>query len=47
MPYIIYDMALSWAKLHARQGKAPVWGYLFDRELPGDSFPRIKIRTGG
>ena len=38
MPYIIYEMALGWAMQHARQGKAPVWGYMFDRTLPGESY---------
>ena len=38
MPYIIYDMALGWALIHARQGKSPVYGYMFDRTLPGNSF---------
>lgn len=38
MPYIIYDMAIGWAMKHVRHGKAPVYGYLFDRHLPGNSF---------
>ncbi|MBQ6439687.1 MAG: carboxylesterase family protein [Mogibacterium sp.] len=38
MPYIIYDMAIGWAMKHVRQGKSPVYGYLFDRKLPGNSF---------
>ncbi len=38
MPYIIYDMAIGWAMKHVRHGKAPVYGYLFDRHLPGKSF---------
>ena len=38
MPYVIFEMAYGWAKLHARQGKAPVWGYMFDRALPGNSY---------
>jgi para-nitrobenzyl esterase len=38
MPYIIYDMAIGWAMKKVRQGSAPVYGYLFDRELPGGSF---------
>ncbi len=38
MPYIIYEMASGWANLRARQGRAPVWGYLFDRALPGNSY---------
>jgi para-nitrobenzyl esterase len=38
MPYIIYDMAMGWAMKHVKQGKSPVYGYLFDRELPGNSF---------
>ena len=38
MPYIIFEMTYSWAKLHVKQGKSPVYGYLFDRELPGKSF---------
>ena len=38
MPYIIYDMAIGWAMKHVRHGKSPVYGYLFDRHLPGESF---------
>ena len=38
MPYIIYDMAIGWAMKHVRHGKSPVYGYLFDRHLPGNSF---------
>ena len=38
MPYIIFDMTYSWAKLHVKQKRSPVYGYLFDRELPGNSF---------
>ena len=38
MPYIIYDMAIGWAMKKFRHGSAPVYGYLFDRELPGKSY---------
>ena len=38
MPYIIYDMAINWAMKHVRHGSSPVYGYLFDRHLPGNSF---------
>ena len=38
MPYIIYDMAINWAMKHVRHGNSPVYGYLFDRQLPGNSF---------
>jgi para-nitrobenzyl esterase len=38
MPYIIYDMAIGWAMKKVRHGSAPVYGYLFDRKLPGNSF---------
>ncbi|MBQ6389036.1 MAG: carboxylesterase family protein [Mogibacterium sp.] len=38
MPYIIYDMAIGWAMKHVRHGRAPVYGYMFDRALPGNSF---------
>ncbi len=38
MPYIIFEMTYSWAKNHLRQNKKPVYGYMFDRELPGNSF---------
>lgn len=38
MPYIIYDMAIGWAMKKVRHGSAPVYGYLFDRKLPGESF---------
>ena len=38
MPYIIYDMAIGWAMKTVRHGRSPVYGYMFDRELPGNSF---------
>ncbi len=38
MPYLIYEMASGWAKLHVKRGGAPVYGYMFDRALPGNSF---------
>ena len=38
MPYIIYDMAMGWAMKRVKQGSSPVYGYLFDRHLPGNSF---------
>ena len=38
MPYLIYDLALSLGKLHAKRGQSPVWGYMFDKTPPGDRF---------
>lgn len=38
MPYLIYDMSYSWAKLHVKNNGSSVYGYFFDRELPGKRF---------
>ncbi len=38
MPVALYEVALSWGKKNAACGKAPVYGYFFDRELPGNRF---------
>ena len=38
MPYFIFEMALQLGRLCSRKGHAPVYGYFFDRELPGNSY---------
>ena len=38
MPYFIYGMALRLGLFCSRNGHAPVYGYLFDRTLPGNSY---------
>lgn len=38
MPYFIYGMACRLGCICHRMGHAPVYGYLFDRELPGHSY---------
>ena len=38
MPYIIYDMALSFARWRAGRGQSPVYGYFFDRTPPGNRY---------
>ena len=38
LPYIIYEIALRLAKLHAKRGQSPVWGYMFDKTPPGNKF---------
>ena len=38
MPYIIFDIAEGLGVVRDMQGKSPVWGYMFDRELPGDHY---------
>nr|MCR5153870.1 carboxylesterase family protein [Lachnospiraceae bacterium] len=35
---VIYEIALHYALKLSKQGHAPVWGYFFDRELPGNSY---------
>ena len=37
-PVFLYDMALKLGLSCDRQGKSPVYGYFFDRTLPGNSF---------
>ena len=39
MPYVIYEMAYCLARWSAGRGdRAPVYGYLFDRVLPGNKY---------
>ena len=38
MPYFIYELALQLGRLCSRRGHAPVYGYFFDREPPGNSY---------
>lgn len=38
MPYLIFELAYGWAKRNAREGRKPVYGFFFDRELPGNRF---------
>lgn len=38
MPLIIYEMALRWARSRKKAGGKPVYGYLFGRTPPGNSF---------
>lgn len=38
MPYLIYELAYGWAKRNAREGRQPVYGFFFDRALPGNRF---------
>ncbi len=38
LPVILYEMALNLGILCSRIGHAPVYGYFFDRILPGNSF---------
>lgn len=38
MPYLIFEMAYGYAKRNSRKHRAPVYGYLFDRELPGNRY---------
>ncbi len=38
MPYLIFELAYGWAKRNAREGRAPVYGFFFDRALPGNRY---------
>ena len=38
MPYLIFELAYGWAKRNAREGRQPVYGFFFDRELPGNRY---------
>ncbi len=38
MPSIVYEVALKRGKRADRDGYPPVWGYFFDRTLPGNSY---------
>ena len=34
-PHTLYQAAMGWSRYMAQQGLAPVYGYYFDRQLPG------------
>ena len=38
MPYLIFELAYGWAKRNVREGRQPVYGFIFDRELPGNRY---------
>lgn len=38
MPVFAYEMALRWGKSAAGRGYPPVYGYMFDRALPGGDY---------
>lgn len=38
MPVLLYEMALSWGIRQSRAHMRPVYGYFFDRALPGDNY---------
>lgn len=38
MPQIIYELARRWGIESANHNKQPVYGYLFDRNVPGDGY---------
>lgn len=38
MPYLIFEMAYRYARRNAAAGRSPVYGYFFDRKLPGNRF---------
>jgi len=38
LPVILYEVALSWGVDNAKKKKQPVYGYFFDRVLPGNRF---------
>lgn len=38
MPYLIFELAYGWGKRNAREGRCPVYGCFFDRELPGNRY---------
>lgn len=38
LPVILYEMALKWGLRQHRAGMRPVYGYFFDRTLPGHSY---------
>ncbi|MBQ8278306.1 MAG: carboxylesterase family protein [Roseburia sp.] len=38
LPVILYEVALGWGIDNHKKGKQPVYGYFFDRELPGNRF---------
>ena len=38
MPYLIFELAYGWAKRNVREGRQPVYGFFFDRALPGNRY---------
>ncbi len=38
MPYLIFELAYGWAKRNARENRQPVYGFFFDRQLPGNRY---------
>ena len=38
IPVILYEIGLSWGLDNEKKGKQPVYGYFFDRTVPGDRF---------
>ena len=38
MPYLIFELAYGWAKRNVRENRQPVYGFFFDRTLPGNKF---------
>ncbi len=38
MPYLIFELAYGWAKRNAREKRQPVYGFFFDRRLPGNRY---------
>ncbi|MCR4587418.1 MAG: carboxylesterase family protein [Lachnospiraceae bacterium] len=38
MPLVLYYMLRKWSKTLYRKGRKPVYGYFFDRKLPGDQY---------
>lgn len=38
MPYLIFELAYGWAKRNAREHRAPVYGFFFDRTPPGNRY---------
>ena len=38
IPVILYEIGLKWGLDNEKKGKRPVYGYFFDRTVPGDRF---------
>lgn len=38
MPYLVFELAYGWAKRNAKEGRKPVYGFFFDRTLPGNRY---------
>jgi len=38
MPVVLYDVGLRWGVENWKKGKQPVYGYFFDRIVPGNRF---------